>query len=620
MSSPGSNKAVPSNVRLLVLDTPDEQLTSLLRAQRPENTLRIDTVQSTSEAITRIEQRASTGSRYPGVVTRSSILDEKGDSLERIWDANNTGLLVLVGDEPNRLDVDERRTFVIDDDVDEATWKRQLDVVLAMVEAHADALELEARLRGTKSENETLRNRLGLAEKRVQHLNRVFHHSRDPVTGVANREFLVESLEIELEHHRRIVQYEFALCILEIDDYDQHLETLGLETLNKALVQITSRIIDTLRATDRVGRLNDHRFGIILGDSPSTDDVRTATTRLLESLSSTLAVEGSEIDLEYSIGVAVSGPQHHSPSDLIQDANLAVADSRSSRHSDLTIYEQQYAAESVEDTAIARDMAKQLETDERDEFYLTYQPIYHLSEGSIVGFEALCRWEHPERGHIPPNKFIAIAEQSNLILDLGLWIVEKAIKRLERWGTFEDVAQPPFITVNLSKQQIQSEELAESVIEMLKNYEIEAQQLIVELRETSAIEQHDAAVTNLGQLKSYGVRVAVDDFGVAHSSFASLYRLPVEILKIDRSLVERLKDERDRARTIVRHLVELCDDMGLMAIAEGVETDREHAGIVDLGCAYAQGYLYDKELRGDEADNRLLSTAEMDTAPIFYDS
>ncbi|MFB6373759.1 MAG: putative bifunctional diguanylate cyclase/phosphodiesterase, partial [Bradymonadaceae bacterium] len=524
------------------------------------------------------------------------------------------------GPSPDDFEIDEQHLHLAAEDLSEQLWTNQLTLLVRLVSRHAWIVGLQDRLRETTSENEHLRNRLGLAEKRIQHLNRVFHHSRDPVTGVANREFLVNSLELELEHHQRIIQYDFGFCILAIDNFEGHLDDHGRELLDKALIQMSSRLVETLRTSDRVGRINQQRFGIVLGDSPSVDDARTAATRLLDALSAPLSVEGNAIDFSYSIGLTLSGPQHESPSDVIQDANLAVAESKSQRGTDVTIFDQNFGTDGLQETAIARDMAKQLDLQTESGFYLSFQPIVNLTNRDTVGFEALCRWNHPERGEIEPNKFITIAEQTNLIADLGLWTIDEAGKTLERWEEeFADRAILPFMTINLSKEQIQSEEMATAIIDILRGYEIDPQRIIFELRETATIEHHETAVTNLGQLKSFGVRIAIDDFGVAHTSFASLYRLPVDILKIDRSLVSRLADSRDRAHKIVRHLIDLCEDMNLISIAEGVETEQEHDAITELGCDFAQGYAYDHALSSDDADRLLESTTDMDTSPIFVD-
>jgi len=621
MESPPPAERLQTDVRLLVLEAEDHRLSEQIGNALPHESLQVDAVRSFSDALTRVRQRTSTGLGYASIVARSECIEEDVAAFERLIASNaDDGLVLVVGALPEQLDDDRPDVFAVDGATGPDGDSLRLELLLRVIQNHGETAQLQSQLEQLESENEQLRNRLGLAEKRVQHLNRVFHHARDPVTGVADREFLVESLEIELEHQERVVKYEFAFCILEIDEFDEHLGELGRETLDKALVQMTSRVLDTLRTTDRIGRLNQQQFGLILGHSPTKTDVRMATTRLLDALSAPIQVKGMQLDLSYSVGVTVSGPQHDTPEHVVQDANLAVAESRTERGTEFTVYDHDYSGDGVEDTALARQMARELHAKEESGFYLKYQPIYRLPDGEIAGFEALCRWNHPDRGEIGPNKFIAIAEYTHLIQDLGLWTIEEAGRKLETWKHYDDIHELPFLTVNLSKEQLQSEEFASRVIEILKPFDIELEHLIVELRETATIEQHDAAVTNLGQLKSFGIGIAVDDFGVAHSSFASLYRLPVDILKIDRSLISRLSDSGDPGHKIVQHLLNLCHEMGLTAIAEGVEATEEHEAIIALGCDYAQGYEYTGALPPEVADRRLLATPdEVDTDSMYVD-
>jgi len=621
MENTTSTDHVPSELRALVVEPAGGELSEAVRRARPDDALRVDLVESLSGALTRLRQRTSTGLGYAAILASAEFIDGEIETFERLLVANDQeGLVVLLGEPPEQFDADRDEVHRIESGAAGSVLEERLRILLGTVRHRGEAAALREQLRELQSVNDDLRNRLGLAEKRVQHLNRVFHHARDPVTGVADREFLVESLEIELTHQQRIVPYEFAFCVLEIDEFDHYLERLGRETLDKALVQMTSRLLDTLRTSDRVGRLNQQQFGLIYGDSPTTSDVRAATDRLLETLSSPFEVEGHQLEMSFSIGITVSGPHHETPNDIIQDANLAVAESRTERGTAHTVYDHDYSGDGVEDTALARQMARELQAEDESGFRLEYQPIYRLPEREISGFEALCRWNHPERGAIEPNTFIAIAEHTDLIRDLGLWTLEEAGRKLEEWSDYDEIDELPFLTINLSREQLQSEEFAGEVIDVLKSFDIDLSHLIVELRETATIEHHDAAVTNLGQLKSFGIGIAVDDFGVAHSSFASLYRLPIDFLKIDRSLIAQLSDGGEPGYQIVRHLLELCEEMGLTAIAEGVETEVEHDAIVELGCLFAQGYEYTGALPSEAADRRVLRTPdEVDTDSLYIE-
>jgi EAL domain-containing protein (putative c-di-GMP-specific phosphodiesterase class I) len=356
-----------------------------------------------------------------------------------------------------------------------------------------------------------------------------------------------------------------------------------------------------LRPGDTVARLGGDEFTILLEDIDGLSEAIGVAERVEKELSSPFNLGGHEVFTSVSIGIASSEIGYERPEDILRDADTAMYRAKSLGKARHEVFDRTMHAHAMNLLKLETDMRRAIE---RKEFVLYYQPIISLEEFSITGFEALIRWEHPEYGLISPAEFIPVAEETGLILPIGRWVLREACRQMKEWQNRLDLALPLSMSVNLSAKQFMQPDLIKQVKDTLRETDLDAGSLKLEITESVVMENIETATEMLRQLRELGVESSIDDFGTGYSSLSYLHRFPSTTLKIDRSFVSRMNDHSENAE-IVRTIIMLARNLGMNVIAEGIETRAQLEQLKSMDCAQGQGYFFSKAISGESAFNLL---------------
>jgi diguanylate cyclase (GGDEF)-like protein/PAS domain S-box-containing protein len=417
----------------------------------------------------------------------------------------------------------------------------------------------------------------------------------DPLTGLPNRLLFMDRLEHALSLASRQTRLIMVLFV-DLDDFKVVNDSLGHEAGDTLLVAVAKRLGACLRPEDTVARFGGDEFAVLLEDITVTSDADRAAERIVEGLRKPFVIEGREISISPSIGIVSATSSHDRPKDLLRKADIAMYVAKGKGKARYEVFDSTMNVRALERLELENDLRRAIE---RGELRVHYQPKVLVGTGKIVGTEALVRWEHPERGLLPPVAFIPIAEETDLIVPLGRWVLTEACRQTREWQELYPSDSPWVVCVNLSGRQLRHPELVKDVGRALQETGLEPENLDLEITESVLIEDQLSNLTTLRELKRLGVKLIIDDFGTDYSSLSYLKRLPADFLKIDRSFIGGLgEDPKDEG--IVSAVIDLARVLGLEEIAEGVETTEQAAYLRELGCRFAQGYLFSKPLPAEE--------------------
>ena len=422
----------------------------------------------------------------------------------------------------------------------------------------------------------------------------------DLLTGLPNRTLLLNRMAEQFDAARRSGGgrsggSRIALVLLDLDRFKVVNESLGHTAGDLLLAQVGQRLVAASRSTDTVARLGSDEFGILLGPVRSVREAEVVAGRIAAAISDPFDLDGREVTVGASVGIAVGRAAATFPGDLLKEAEIALHRAKSDPAHSTILFDPEMRAQTLERAALEHGLRRALE---RDELVLHYQPLVDLTSGRVVGMEALLRWQHPERGLVPPLSFIPLAEETGLILPIGRWVLETACAQVRDWQRRIPAASGLVVSVNLSARQFAQADLVANVAAILDHTGLSPACLELEITESVVMDQSEASIERLRGLRSLGVRLVLDDFGTGYSSLSYLRRLPLDTIKIDRSFVSGMgTDEADLP--IVQAVISLAHGLHVDVVAEGIETPEQLARLVELGCDRGQGYLLARPLAPD---------------------
>jgi diguanylate cyclase (GGDEF)-like protein len=439
-------------------------------------------------------------------------------------------------------------------------------------------------------------------QKQLERKMRALAHY-DGLTGLPNRGRFKEQLARELRRAERAAA-RVAVMFLDLDRFKQINDSLGHPVGDALLKAVAERLNGCLRGGDNLGRsdaegsatarLGGDEFTVMLTGLALAEDAAKVAQRIVEAMARPFAVDGHELYVTASVGVAVYPEDGADVDTLLKNADVAMYNAKDGGRNNYKFYSSQLNARALDRLTLERDLHRALE---RGELLLHYQPQVESATGQVTGVEALLRWNHPERGQVPPAQFIPIAEQNGLIVPIGEWVLHEACRQARAWSV--EAAVAPQVWVNVSGIQFRDQRLVGAVRRALEASGLAPQLLVVEATETIMLEDREATLETLRELKAMGIGIAIDDFGTGYSSLAYLKRFPLDTLKIDGSFVRDLAEDADD-RAIVSAIIAMAGSLELAVLAEGVETAGQAALLRALGCSRMQGYLFSRPVPAAE--------------------
>lgn len=434
----------------------------------------------------------------------------------------------------------------------------------------------------------------------------------DALTGLPNRILFMEHLTKAIQRHRRNPDYLFAVLFIDLDRFKIINDSWGHAVGDQLLIAISRLLQECSRDLDTVARLSGDEFTILVEDLQDHQDAIAIAERLLDKLTLPIHLNDQKVFSGASIGIVLGASNYDDGLELLRDADIAMYRAKALGKGRYAVFDQEMYDQTIHLSQLETNLRFALE---HQDFVLYYQPIVSLETSKLLGFEALVRWQHPQKGLIAPGEFIAIAEDTGLIIPIGEWVLERACQQLYTWQSELPEAETLHISVNLSSKQIKQYDFVDKLSQILADTGLQGSSLKLELTETMLMDQGEKTIELLTQIKQQQVQLSIDDFGTGYSSLSYLHRFPVDTLKIDRSFVSQITAEGKNCE-IVKTIVTLAHSLGMKAIAEGVETAHQMTHLTNLGCEAAQGYFFAKPLNQVEAElligNNFLLTKKKD--------
>jgi diguanylate cyclase (GGDEF)-like protein len=432
----------------------------------------------------------------------------------------------------------------------------------------------------------------------------------DALTGLPNRALFLEHLRRAMGHSP-LRKKTFAVLFLDFDGFKLINDSLGHWEGDTLLKMIARRLESLLRGDDVVARLGGDEFTILLDELTGAKDVLLVVERIKDIFKEPFNLGGREVYISASIGIVLRDAKYRMPEDMLRDADIAMYRAKSSGKGQHEIFNKAMRQQVSDRLRLETELRAALE---RGEFAVFYQPIMQIAANRLIGFEALVRWFHPQRGQVMPGEFIPIAEETGLIVPLGEWILRESCRQVREWQQRFPARSDLTISVNLSCKQFMQLDLADRVTEILRETGLEARYLRLEVTESHVMENSQMAITIMNRLRALGVKLSIDDFGTGYSSLSYLQRLPINYLKIDRSFVNVMSANHENGE-IVRAIVMLAKNLNMQVIAEGIETEEQALQLINLDCPFGQGFFYSKPTAAGQAEALLENVPPVNISP-----
>jgi diguanylate cyclase (GGDEF)-like protein len=435
-----------------------------------------------------------------------------------------------------------------------------------------------------------------LVDERTDELQ--FQALHDSLTGLPNRTLIMDRIDQLLARNRRNGTVGAALYI-DLDDFKNVNDSLGHEAGDQLLVAVAKRMANTLRDADTIGRMGGDEFVVLIDGSDPLVAPELVAERLLDVMQQPFELDGSSASLHANTSIGIAVGDRESSGELLRDADIALYRAKAEGKNRYEFFHPEMQTDIGRRIRLEFDLRSALRA---DQFYLAYQPVCNLEDLTVVGVEALLRWNHPTDGELQPNEFIPILEQTGQIREVGAWVLHQACDQTAAWHAKGHALT---VAVNVSGRQLDDDRVVEHIRQALNKSGLPASALIVEVTETVLMKDADSAVRRLRAIKNLGVSIAVDDFGTGYSSLSYLQQFPVDCIKIDKSFTSAITVSRE-SEALVRTFVQLGRDLGLKTLAEGVETADEMDILRAQNVDEAQGFLFDRPLAPEALEIRLL--------------
>ncbi|MEH2173186.1 putative bifunctional diguanylate cyclase/phosphodiesterase [Nostoc sp.] len=469
--------------------------------------------------------------------------------------------------------------------------------------------ELEIRVAERTAElvkaNQKLLNEI-TERKRVesQLLHLAFH---DALTGLANRVAFMDRLKHAINYSKRHSDYLYAVLFIDLDRFKVINDSLGHLNGDQLLLAIASRLQICVRSIDTAARLGGDEFTILLEGIQDMSDAIKVAERIQKELALPFELDGQEVFITASIGIALSSTvDYQHPEELLRDADTAMYRAKMIGRARYELFNSEMYADALARLQLETDLRRAIE---REEFRVYYQPIVSLASGSILGFEALLRWQHPERGLLNSADFIPLAEETGLIFSIGKWALHEACRQMQVWRVCHCSKLLEKISVNISVKQFSQPDLIEQIGQILHSTGLDAGTLMLEITEKAIVENGDKVTAAILQLREMGIELSIDDFGTGYSSLGGLYNFPISVLKIDRSFISRM-GTNSKNLEIIEIIVTLAHKLGVNVLAEGVETKEQLLLLRKLNCQYAQGHFFSVPLNSSAAEALIMENPQ----------
>ncbi|GAB1541017.1 hypothetical protein NUACC21_36860 [Scytonema sp. NUACC21] len=434
------------------------------------------------------------------------------------------------------------------------------------------------------------------------------HHDafHDTLTGLPNRALFMERLKCAVEQAKQQEDYLFAVLFLDLDGFKVINDSLGHLLGDQFLIAIASRLKVCLGPRDTVARLGGDEFTVLLEGLQDVRDALCFADQIQQALSLPFYLDGQEVFSTASIGIALSEIGYDRPEDVLRDADTAMYQAKALGRARYKLFNSDMYTNAVARLQLETDLRRAID---RQEFRVYYQPIISLASGRMTAFEALLRWQHPERGFVSPLDFIPVAEETGLIVPIGYWVLQEACRQMQAWRVYYGTNSPRKISVNLSIKQFSQADLIEQITNILRSTGLDASSLVLEITESAIMEKSDRTTAALSQLQALGIELAIDDFGTGYSSLGRLHSFPICGLKIDRSFVSPI-NPNGRNLEIIETITTLAQKLGVYVTAEGVETSEQLALLRELNCEYGQGYFFARPLDSSAAEALIIANPQ----------
>ncbi|HVV62123.1 MAG TPA: EAL domain-containing protein [Pseudolabrys sp.] len=449
------------------------------------------------------------------------------------------------------------------------------------------------RLIGTLTDVTEFKN----AEERL-----LFDAVHDNLTGLPNRELFLDRMDAAFAFARSNPEIRPSVMMIDLDRFKQVNDSVGMAVGDSILLTIARRLARLLKPHDTLARLSGDQFALILVSEREPTHIVAFAEMVRRTLRAPIAFNDREIFLTASIGLALADNQPHRPEEVLKDAELAMFHAKRIGGDRIEVFKPAMRSRKTDRLALESELRRAIE---REEITILYQPIVRLEDRTIAGFEALARWDHPKLGRLSPAEFISIAEEIGLIVDLGLFVLDRTARQLANWQRSARVREPVFASVNVSSRQLLRHDLIQDLRTVLARSAVARGTLKLELTESLVMENPEHAAQMLTRIKELGAGLSLDDFGTGHSSLAYLQRFPFDTIKIDQSFVRTTA--RGTRPVILRSIIALAHDLGMEVVAEGAETDSDAVELYQLGCEYAQGFAFGEPMTAEKARDLLVS-------------